>query len=139
MRNNQFRLEAFNNSYNEIEQQLRYYVTDAGKQPLFAAIDFGTQQASSYYSGGQGGGVDPTGGNDGGGLAASGSNGFYVQSTSPAFNTNISLSTSGGCPIYLNSLGGFKKCSLMELNSKVDYRNTNIGSEQVQQFSFTSF
>ena len=139
VRNNQFRLEAFNHSFNEIEQQLGFYVTDAGKQPLFAAIDFGTQQASSYYSDSQGGAIDPTGGNDSGGLVESGSNGFAVQSTSTTFNTDISLSSSGGCPIYLNSLGGFKKCSLMELNSKVDYRNTNIGSEQVQQFSFTSF
>jgi len=118
VRNSQFRLEAFNRSYNEIEDQLDFYVTDAGKAPLFAVIDNGEQSATSTAT--------PTGA-------------LAVRSNATDFDTSITLRQNGGCPIYLNSLGTFKQCSLMELESESQYQDTNIGSEQVQQFSFTSF
>ncbi len=142
VRNNQFRLEAFNASYSEIEDQLEFYATQPGKPVLFAAIDRGAQTASSYPDqsvGDSDKGKDEDDDEDKDGSDDSSLNTFPVRIGNSMFSKNLTLEQDGGCPITLNSIGGFKKCSLMRLDSNAVYRGTNIGSDQAQQFSFVSF
>lgn len=115
VRNNQFRLEAFNTSFSEIESQLDTYQTKNGKTYLFKAIDGET--VSSV-------GLTPT---------------LPVSNSNSLFTKVVTLSKTSGCPIFDESLNGFKKCNLMVVDSDSKYANTNIGSDQVQQFSFYSF
>lgn len=121
VRNNQFRLEAFNTSFSEIESQLEAFRTQAGKNTLFSAIDNGLINSK---------GVDTNG------LSVPTMN---LSNNDPSFTKEVSLEKSSGCPIFNESVGGFKKCHIMELDSNSEYTGTNIGSDQVQQFSFYSF
>lgn len=111
VRNNQLRLEAFNASLAEIEAQLdSYEQTDTGKAFLVDVV--------------QGAVIDETD--------------LGLLSNNPAFEKNLTLSSKGGCPNYYNSLGGPIKCNLIELDSISEYQESNVGSDQVQQFTFYS-
>lgn len=116
VRNNQFRLEAFNTSFTEIETQLNAYRTKDGKDILFKAVDGQTLI----------------------GKAITGDT-LPVTNNNTSFTKEVELSKVSGCPIFNESIGGFKKCHIMVVDSDSKYSGTNIGSDQVQQFSFYSF
>jgi len=156
VRNNQFRLEAFNASMSEINDQMEFYVSDNGKAVLFAVIDNGTLNVTSTKSATSTGeaqdnptttpdavgtvdGTDATDPNSDGTENVTGADSFVILANNSLFDKDLTLQQEGGCAITLNSLGGFKKCSLMRLDSDALYQGTNIGSDQSQQFSFESF
>lgn len=115
VRNNQFRLEAFNTSFSEIESQLEAYRTKNGKAILFKAVD-GAVLTSK--------GLVPT---------------LPMANHDSSFTKVVGLEKEIGCPIFDESIGGFKKCHILRVDSTSKYANTNIGSDQAQQFSFYSF
>ncbi len=150
VRNNQFRLEAFNISYNEIEEQMEFYESSTGKKPLFYVIDTGTLSADNLSTTTET--TNPDGTTETAGTAeqssadatgaettVTGADEFYVRTDNGLFDKTITLSKTGGCAIFANTVGGFKKCSLMQLDSNAEYQKTNIGSDQAQQFSFLSY
>ena len=121
VRNNQFRLEAFNTSYTEIESQLTTYRTDAGKAILFKAVD-GVILSST--------GISPT---------QTSTPILDITENDAAFTKEVMLSKIGGSPMFEESLGGYKKCHILLIDSDSNYINTSIGSDQSQQFSFLSY
>lgn len=151
VRNNQFRLEAFNISYNEIESQMEFYETSTGKKPLFYVIDTGSLSADNLVTETDTSNPDTSSTETAGtaeqssadaadaGTTVTGADEFYVRTNNGLFDKTITLSKTGGCAIFANTVGGFKKCSLMQLDSNAEYQKTNIGSDQAQQFSFLSY
>lgn len=118
VRNNQFRLEAFNVSRSEIQDQIVAYNDDADKEALFYAIDVGSKVSTEN----------------------AGSPSFFtVLYPRQAIDQNISLQRIGGCVVEGNTLGTGLTCSLVQLDSDASLEGTNIQSQQSQTFSFLSF
>lgn len=143
VRNNQFRLEAFNMSFSEIGDQITFFQTEEGKDPLFGVIETDTAVTVSNVStddGSTGGGSTGTPSDGSTGTPdADAPKEIGIQTASSLFVKEVAVIPDGGCAIIETSLGGFEKCTLILLNSDVTYRDTNIGSDQSQQFSFKSF
>ncbi|GAA6139042.1 hypothetical protein NBRC116583_27890 [Arenicella sp. 4NH20-0111] len=142
VRNNQFRLEVFNAGLSEIDDQLSYYSTEKGTVPLFYAIrldeTFGvasTTTGSRALKATSSEAAQPT---DVGGVIGL-DPGFQEITSNPLFDKELVLTREGQCPLYNNTVGGVKKCSLMELEMNTGYKGTNISSGQNQQFAFSSF
>ena len=119
VRNNQFRIEAFNVARAEVQDQINDYarVVDGGNgqtDALFFAID-----ANSIVSTADG----------------SAPNGFVVRFPTAAVNQDIALTRIRGCAVEGHTIGDLR-CSVIQLDSDAEVDGTNIGSQQSQTFSF---
>lgn len=121
VRNSQFRLEAYNTSFAEIQTQLARYETEEAKNTLFNVVD------GVVFSN--------TGKDSDGNFAET----LPVSLHDTSFTKEVILSSVSGCPIFEVSIGGFNKCYILLVESESQYTNTNINSDQAQQFSFLSF
>jgi len=116
VRNNQFRLEVFNASRAEIQQQILAYQADDDRTVVFNAIDNARISTSD----------NPAPAN------------LNVQTQSPNYVKVIALSRTGGCSTFNTSIGS-RRCDLLQLDSDAQLDGTNIASQQSQTFSFESF
>ena len=111
VRNNQFRLEAFNTSHSEIEAQVQFY-DEVSNAPIFVAIDGGSRLSSDD----EGSTVN-------------------LQTSNDQFVKEVGLERTSECLTIGNSLGKYR-CSLMRIDSDSSYQNTNIRSDQRQTFTY---
>jgi hypothetical protein len=111
VRNNQFRLEAFNTSHSEIEAQVQFY-DEVSNAPIFVAID-GGQRLSSDDEGST----------------------VSVQTANDQFVKEVGLERQSECQTIGNTIGKYK-CNLMRIDSDSSYQNTNIRSDQRQTFNY---
>ena len=120
VRNNQFRIEAFNVARAEVQDQLNNYarVVDGGNgqtASLFFAIDTDSRISTA----------------DG-----SAPNSLTVLFERQGFvNQDVSLDVVRGCPVEGHTIGDLQ-CSVIQLDSDAEMDGTNIGSQQSQTFSF---
>ena len=123
VRNNQFRLEAFNVARAEIQDQLTNYarVQDGGNgqtAALFFAIDSGIGRRTSTAEG-------------------TAPNSLTVRFGTTSVNQDLALTLVRGCPVLGQTVGDLR-CSVIQLDSDAEIDGTNIGSDQSQTFSFIS-
>lgn len=112
VRNNQFRLEAFNNSQSEIEAQIDFY--NAQAHPIFTAIDSGSRISNSNKT-------------------------LESKMRNLSFEMEVGLEDSGECVVFDNTIDrSFYQCNLLVIDSDSSYLDTSIGSDQRQTFSFYS-
>ncbi|MFT5571903.1 MAG: hypothetical protein ACI9FR_000824 [Cryomorphaceae bacterium] len=111
VRNNQFRLEAFNTSHAEIQAQVQFY-DEVSNAPIFVAIDSGSR-LSSYDPGST----------------------VNIQTSNDQFEKEVGLERASDCQSIGNTLGKYK-CNLMRIDSDSSYKDTNIRSDQRQTFTY---
>ena len=121
VRNSQLRLEAFNTSFSEIEFQLEAYQSTAGKAVLYQVID-----GEVLSSTGLGPDMEST-------------PVLSIADNDSVFVKEVMLSKVGDCPLFEESIGGYKKCHILRIDSGSSQLNSNIRSDQSQQFSFFTF
>ena len=124
-RNNQMRLEAFNNANAEIGAQIEGYVASASvvSTPADIAVLLALGPGSEISSD-----------------ASSTPTKISLLSEDSSFEKQVALLQDGGCPVYGDSLGqtgsGGNECKLFRLSSDSTHVDLSITSQQRQTFGF---